>query len=63
MKFCIKDFSSKYDQIRGKLRIWSHLLENSPMENFIFCAVLAIMQHSDSCQAIGQIVTQENLRI
>ena len=33
------------------------------MENFIFCAVLAIMQHSDSCQALGQIVAQEDLRI
>ena len=29
MKFSIKDFSSKYDQIRRKLRIWSHLLEKS----------------------------------
>ena len=36
MKFSIKDFSSKWDQIRGKLRIWSHLLEKSLMENFIF---------------------------
>ena len=34
------DFSSKYDQIRGKLWIWSHLLEKSIMENFIFCAVI-----------------------
>ena len=39
MKISIKDFSSKYDEIRGKLRIWSHLLEKSLMENFIFCAV------------------------
>ena len=41
MKFSIQDFSSKCDQIRRKLRIWSHLLEKSLMENFIFCAVLA----------------------
>ena len=27
MKFPIKDFFSKYDQIRRKLRIWSHLLK------------------------------------
>ena len=40
MKFSIKDFSSKCDQIRRKLRIWPHLLEKSLMENFIFCAVL-----------------------
>ena len=40
MKFSIKDFFSKYDQIRSFLRIWSHLLKKSFMENFIFCAVL-----------------------
>ena len=40
MKFSIKDFSSKCDQIRSFLRIWSHLLEKSLMENFIFCAML-----------------------
>ena len=36
MKFSIKDFSSKCDQSRSLLRIWSHLLEKSLMENFIF---------------------------
>ena len=40
MKFSIKDFFSKCDQIRRKLRVWSHLLGKSLMENFIFCAVL-----------------------
>ena len=39
MKFFIKDFFCKCDQIRRKLRIWSHLLKKSLMENFIFCAV------------------------
>ena len=39
MKFFIKDFFSKYDQIRSFLRIWSHLLKKPLMENFIFCAV------------------------
>ena len=39
MKFSIKDFSSKCDQIRRKLWIWSHLQKKSLMENFIFCAV------------------------
>ena len=39
MKFSIKDFCSKCGQIRRKLRIWSHLLKKSLMENFIFCAV------------------------
>ena len=37
MKFSIKDFFSKCDQIRSFLRIWSHLLKKSLMENFIFC--------------------------
>ena len=35
-KFSIKDFFSKCDRIRRKLRIWSHLLKKSLMENFIF---------------------------
>ena len=35
MKFPITDFFCKFD----KIRIWSHLLEKSIMENFIFCAV------------------------
>ena len=39
MKFYIKDFFSKCDQIRRELRIWSHLSQKSFMENFIFCAV------------------------
>ena len=39
MMFSIKDLSSKCDQIRKNLQIWSHLLEKSVIENFIFCAV------------------------
>ena len=39
MKFSITDLFSKCDQIRKKLRIWSHLLKKSVMENFIFYAV------------------------
>ena len=35
----MKDFFSKYDQIRS-LRIWSHLLKKSLIENFIFSAGL-----------------------
>ena len=38
MKFSIKDFFSKCEQIRSFLRIWSHLLKKSLMENFTFCA-------------------------
>ena len=40
MKFSIKDFFSKYDQIRRFLRVWSHLLKKFLTENFIFCAVV-----------------------
>ena len=39
MKFSIKGFFSKWDQIRSFLRIWSHLLKKSLMEDFVFCAV------------------------
>ena len=39
MKFSIKDFFSRCEQIRRKLRIWLHLLKKSLMKNFIFCAV------------------------
>ena len=38
MKFSMKDFFSKCDQIR-RFRIWSHLLMKSLMENVIFYAV------------------------
>ena len=36
VKFSIKDFFSKCDQVCRKLRIWSHLLKKFLMENFIF---------------------------
>ena len=39
MKFSIKEFFSKSDQIHRKLQIWSHLLKKTLMENFIFCEV------------------------
>ena len=39
MKFSIKDFFSKCDQIGRKLWIWSHLLNKSLMKDYIFCAV------------------------
>ena len=39
VKFSMKDFFRKLNQIRSFLRIWSHLLEISLMENFIFCTV------------------------
>ena len=39
MKFAIKDFFRKCDQIRSFLGIWLHVLEKSLMKNFSFCAV------------------------
>ena len=39
MKFSVKDFFSKCDQICCFLQIWSHLLKKSLMENFIFCTM------------------------
>ena len=39
LKFSIKYFFSECDQMRSFLRIWSHLLRKSLMENFILCAV------------------------
>ena len=43
MKFSIKDFYRKCNQMRSFLRIWLHILKKSLMENFIFCAVYFYM--------------------
>ena len=42
MKFSFKDFCSGCDQIHSFLRIGSHLLKNSLMENLIFCEVYEV---------------------
>ena len=39
VKFFMKDFNSKFEQIGSFLRIWSYLLKKPLIENFIFCAV------------------------
>ena len=39
MKFLVKDFFIKCDQISSFLRIWSYLLKKSLMEDFNFCEV------------------------
>ena len=39
IKFSIKDYFSKCEQIRSFLRFWSHLLKKPIMENLIFFAV------------------------
>ena len=46
MEFSMMDFFSTCEQISRKLRIWSHLLKKSLMENFNFCAV-----YLEHCQA------------
>ena len=47
--FSTKDFFSKCDQIRNKLRIWSHLLKKYLMENFIFlCSVRDYLEYSQT---------------
>ena len=43
MKFSIKDFYSKCNQIRSSLQFWSHLLKKSSMENVTFCAGLLLL--------------------
>ena len=53
MKFSIKDFFSKCDQIRSFMRIWSHLLEKFLMENFIFCAVFSFINLTPVNQKIN----------
>ena len=57
MNFSIKDFFNKCDQIRRKLRIWSHLLMKSLLENFIFCGV-SVLQISENLFTVAQWVPQ-----
>ena len=40
MKFSMKDFFSKCSQIHRKLWIWSNLLKEFLMGNFISCSVM-----------------------
>ena len=40
IKFSIKDFFSKCDQILSKFRIWSQSLKKSLMKSFFLCAVV-----------------------
>ena len=73
MKFSIKDFFSKCDQILSFLRIWSHLLKKSLIENFIICAVLLLnlsdkinLKRSDKYVALSNLsihYTRKDIRI
>ena len=44
MRFYIENLFSKCGQIRRILRIWSHLLKKSLMENAMFCAVATVVK-------------------
>ena len=46
MKFSTEDFFSKCDQILRKLRVWSHLLTKSLMENLSFSASVKELHNS-----------------
>ena len=61
MRFSIKDYFSKCDQIRRELRIWSYLLKKSSMKNFIFCALIEYLQATVSEYDHGDIIL--NIRI
>ena len=60
LHFSINDFFSKCDQIRRKLRIWSHLLKKSLKENFIFRAALPKLYRLTNFK-IASLITHENL--
>ena len=62
MKFYFKDFFSKCDQIRRFLRLWSHFLKKSLMENFIFCAV-RITPNTDTFYAVIVVTTPKPLTL
>ena len=58
MKFSMKDFFRKCDQIRRKLRIWSHLLNKSLMENFIFFVQCAHNLHLPPKSFVHKLLSQ-----
>ena len=55
MKFSIEDFFSKCYQIHSFPHIWSHLLEESLMENFIFCAVIELTLDGSTSFDLGSV--------
>ena len=60
MKFSITDFLSKCDQIPSFLRIWSHLLKKSLMENIIFlCSAISKMIQ---CNALNTVKSRLYVR-
>ena len=61
MKFSIKDFFSKCNQIRRFLQIWSHLLKKTLVENFIFVQCLFEMYHRIIVKTFSVLTTQQIL--
>ena len=60
MKFSIKDFFSKCDQIRSFLRVWSHLLKESLLENFNFLCSVNVRMKQNKTQLETNIDTLED---
>ena len=50
MNFFVKNLFTKFEHIRIKLQIYSHLLNKSLTENFIFCVVNIIGFTTESCK-------------
>ena len=48
----MKGFFSKCDQIRSLMRIWSHLLKKSLIENLFFCAGLDLSVRKTNNQLV-----------
>ena len=63
MKFFIKDFFSKCDQMRTFLQIWSHLPKKSLTENLIFSAVLDFTYLRRSCLRMPSMDYQLNCEV
>ena len=60
VKFSIKDFLGKCNQIRSFLRTWSHILKKSLMQSFIFCKVLFHLVNNES---LGNLSIDSSLAI
>ena len=60
MKFSIKDFFSKCDQICSFLRVWSHLLKESLLENFNFLCSVNVRMKQNKTQLETNIDTLED---
>ena len=55
MKFSIKGFFSKYDQIRSFLQIWSHLLKKYLMENLIFLCSITNKRSTENLSVLNRV--------